>query len=263
MPTVEIRGARVHYADSGTGPATVLLLHAFPLNAGMWTEQIEALSPRYRVVAPDGPGFGGSTLRPAPSAMQSLASDALELLGRLGVGRASVVGLSMGGYVAFELFRQRPALVRALVLCDTRPGADTADGAKGREAFAKQAIENGLPWVADQLLPKLLGPQADAKVVSAVRARIEAGTAVGVAAAQRGMAARPDSTQTLSSIRCPTLVLVGAEDVLTPPAESRRMAAAIAGSRLVELPGVGHLSNLEAPAAFNDALLDFLARLPS
>ncbi len=261
MPTLEIHGARVHYLDSGTGPDAVLLLHAFPLNAGMWAEQIRALSRRFRVVAPDFPGFGGSGAREGPSTMEALAADALALVDRLGIARSGVVGLSMGGYVAFEVFRRRPAFVRALALCDTRAGADTPEGAQGRETFAVQAIEKGLPWVAEQLLPKLLGPRATPEVVAAARAWIDAGTPAGVAAAQRGMAARPDSTSTLAEIRCPTLVLVGTEDVLTPPAESRKMAAAIPGSRRVELEGVGHLSNLESPEPFDRALLDLLERV--
>jgi len=263
LPITEIRGTRVHYVDSGSGSEAVLLLHAFPLNAGMWAGQVAALSARYRVIAPDFPGFGGSDARPGPSTMQVLAADAFDLLGRLRVERAAVVGLSMGGYVAFELFRQRPEFVTALALCDTRAGADTSDGAKGREAFALEALDKGLAWVADQLRPKLLGPRANAQVVSTVRAQIASATPAGVAAAQRGMAARPDSTPTLATVRCPTLVLVGTEDVLTPPAESRRMAAAIAGARLVEFEGVGHLSNLEGPEAFNQALLGFLDSLPT
>ena len=263
MPILEIDGRRVHFVDAGSGPQTVLLLHAFPLNARMWDAQVSALAGRYRVIAPDVPGFGGSAGGDGASTMSRLASDALEVLARLGVARACVVGLSMGGYVAFELFRRRPDVVRALALCDTRAGADTAEGATGREAFAVRAIERGLPWVADELLPRLLGPRASAGVVAEVRARIAEGTPAGVAAAQRGMALRPDSTPTLAQIRVPTLVLVGTQDVLTPPAESRRMAAAIEGARLVELPGVGHLSNLEAPTEFNRALGTFLDGLPS
>lgn len=262
LPSLELDGRRVRYVDAGAGARVVLLLHAFPLNARMWDAQVEALSDRYRVIAPDFPGFGGSAGVRGPATMERLAGDALGVLARLGVERASVVGLSMGGYAAFEVLRQRPDVVRALALCDTRAGADTPEGAQGRETFAARALERGLGWVAEELLPKLLGPRAGADAVAQARARIAEGTPEGVAAAQRGMALRPDSTPLLRTIEVPTLVLVGTEDVLTPPAEARRMAAAVRGARLVELPGVGHLSNFEAPAAFDAALLSFLDGLP-
>ena len=262
MPTTDLGGTRLHYLDSGSGREVVLLLHAFPLNAGMWARQLAALSPRYRVVAPDYPGLGKSEPRAESSTMDALADDLLTLLGGIRVERAAVVGLSMGGYLAFELYRRLPGLFRALALCDTRPGADTPEGAAGREAFAKSALEKGLHWVADEMTPKLLRPHPDAAAVSTVRALIGQGTPAGVAAAQRGMARRPDSTPTLAAISCPTLVVVGAEDGLTPPAESRKMAAAVKGAKLVEVPGAGHLPNIESPEAYNQALLGFLDGLP-
>jgi pimeloyl-ACP methyl ester carboxylesterase len=261
MPTIRSRGTDVHFLDAGEGEETVLLLHAFPLNASMWAGEVAALSARRRVVAPEYPGLGRSEPRAEPSTMEALAEDVLAIVDVLRVRTAAVIGLSMGGYLAFELHRRRPALFRALALCDTRAGADTREAAAIREAFAKSALEKGLPWVADQVLPKLLKKDPDPAVASAVRGLIAQGTPEGVAAAQRGMAKRPDSTATLPAIACPTLVLVGAEDAFTPPAESRRMAAAIPDATLVEIPGAGHLSNLEQPAAFEAALLPFLAAL--
>src|SRR5262245_35376520 len=258
MPTTDSRGTKIHYLEAGLGRETVLLLHAFPLNARMWAGQIAALSPKWRVLALDYPGFGRSEPRSEPSTMDALAEDVFAVLDRRGVERAAVVGLSMGGYLAFEVHRRRPGLFRALALCDTRAGADTPAAAAGRDAFAADAIDKGLGWVADQLVPKLLRAQPAVRSVAEVRALIEQGTPAGVAAAQRGMARRPDSTPTLSTIECPTLIVVGAEDAITPPAESRKMAAAIPGATLLEIPGAGHLSSLEAPAAFDKALLDFL-----
>jgi pimeloyl-ACP methyl ester carboxylesterase len=262
MPVSDLVGAKIHYQDSGNGKDVVLLLHAFPLHSGMWSRQIAALSPRFRVIAPDYPGLGKSTPRPEPSTMEVLAEQVLGLLGSIGVDRAIVVGLSMGGYLAFELYRQRPGLFRGLALCDTRPGADTPEGAAGREAFARNALDKGLHWVADEMTPKLLRPQPDPAAVREVRALIGQGTPAGVAAAQRGMARRPDSTSTLGTIACPTLVVVGAEDTLTPPAEADKMVAGIKGARLARIPGAGHLPNVENPAAFDAALLDFVNGLP-
>lgn len=262
MPTTDTGGAKIHFQDSGSGKDVIVLLHAFPLHSGMWSRQVAALSPKFRVIAPDYPGLGRSTPRPEPTTMESLAEQVLGVLGGLQVDRAVVAGLSMGGYLAFELYRRRPGLFRGLALCDTRAGADTAEGAAGRETFARNALEKGLHWVADEMTPKLLRPNPDPAAVKEIRHLIGQGTPAGVAAAQRGMARRPDSGPTLATITCPTLVVVGAEDGLTPPAESEKMAAAVKGSRLVKIPGAGHMANVENPAAFDEALLSFVAGLP-
>ena len=262
MPTTDQSGAKTHFQDTGNGKDVVLLLHAFPLHSGMWSRQIAALSPRFRVIAPDYPGLGKSTPRPEPSTMEFLAEQVLEVLGSAGVDRAIVAGLSMGGYLAFEIYRRRPGLFRGLALCDTKPGADTPEGAAGRETFARNALEKGLHWVADEMTPKLLKPHPDAAAVKEVRHLIGQGTPAGVAAAQRGMARRPDSTPTLAAITCPTLVVVGAEDTLTPPVEAGKMVAGIKGARLATIPGAGHLPNIENPAELDRVLLEFAAGLP-
>lgn len=262
MPTTDASGAKIHYLDTGSGKEVVLLLHAFPLHSGMWSRQVATLSPKYRVIAPDYPGLGKSTPRSEPSTMEALAEQVLGVLDTLRVDRAVVAGLSMGGYLAFEIHRRRPGLFRGLALCDTRPGADTPEGAAGRETFAKNALEKGLHWVADEMTPKLLRPQPDPAAVKEVRHLIGQGTPAGVAAAQRGMAKRPDSTPTLATVNCPTLVVVGAEDTLTPPAEAEKMVAGIKGARLARIPGAGHLPNIEAPALFDQALLEFVGALP-
>ncbi len=263
MPTLHVSGCDLHFNDVGRGPGAVVLLHAFPLHGGMWAAQVEALSRHHRVVVPDYRGLGQSTPAPAASTMALLAEDVLALLAHLRVERAAVAGLSMGGYLALEVWRQAPGLVRGLALCDTRAGADTAEGAAGREAFARSALEQGLGWVADAMIPKLLKPDPDPAVVRQVRHLVNGGTPAGVAAAQRGMALRPDSTATLATVTCPTLVVVGQEDALTPPAEAEKLAAGVKGAALVRLPGAGHLSNLEAPAPFTAALESFLGGLPA
>jgi 3-oxoadipate enol-lactonase len=263
MPKVTVHGTELHYRDIGTSKDVVLLLHAFPLHSGMWSRQIQALSARHRVVAPDYRGLGKTSVRPDASKMELLAQDVRALLQHLRIERAAVAGLSMGGYLAFELYRQAPALFRGVALCDTRAGADSDEGKANRERFAKSAIETGLAWVADEMIPKLLRPQPDPAVVKEVRSLIFEGTPAGVAAAQRGMAKRPDSTETLAAISCPTLVVVGEQDQLTPAAESEKMAAAVKGAKLVKVPGAGHLSNIENPEAFNAALSEFVDALPA
>jgi pimeloyl-ACP methyl ester carboxylesterase len=263
MPKVNANGTELHYRDTGNGKDVVLLLHAFPLHSGMWTRQIAALEKKHRVIAPDYRGLGKSAASGEPSTMELLAQDVRALLGHLRVERAAVAGLSMGGYLAFELYRQAPGLFRGIALCDTKAGADTDEGRANREKFAQTAIEKGLGWVSDEMIPKLLKPQPDADAVKEVRGLINGGTPAGVAAAQRGMAKRPDSAPTLSAVACPALVVVGAEDTLTPPPESEKMAAAIKGAKLVKIPGAGHLPCIENPGPFTKALAEFFGGLPA
>ncbi len=263
MPKASVNGTELHYRDNGTSKDVVLLLHAFPLHSGMWSRQLAALEKRHRVVAPDYRGLGKSDVPPEASTMDLLAQDIRALLQHLRIERAAVAGLSMGGYLAFELYRQAPSLFRGLALCDTRAGADTEEGKANREKFARTAIEKGLSWVADEMIPKLLRPDPDPAVVKEVRSLILGGTPAGVAAAQRGTARRPDSTETLGKISCPTLVIVGAQDQLTPPGESEKMAKAVKGAKLVKVPNAGHLSNIENPDAFNKAFVEFCDGLPA
>jgi len=258
MPRVQVNGAEVHYRDAGHAASVVLLLHAFPLNGGMWAREIALLERRHRVIAPDYRGLGASAPSGQPSSLGALAEDVRALLAHLRVERAAVAGLSMGGYLAFELYRRAPALFRGLALCDTRAGPDTPEGKAARETFARSALEKGLGWVADEMIPKLLRPDADPLVVKEVRDLVRQGTPAGVAAAQRGMAERPDSTPTLAAIACPTLVVVGEDDALTPPAEAERMSRAVKGSKLVRVRRAAHLSNLENPQAFGAALSAFV-----
>jgi 3-oxoadipate enol-lactonase len=263
MPSARIGEATLHYLDAGAGGDVVLLLHAFPLSSAMWQPLAKALSGRFRVIAPDYRGLGQSRPAPAAITMASAVDDVRTLLRSLGVRRVLVAGLSMGGYVAFELYRRAPELVRALALCDTRATPDTVQARDSRETFARNALEKGLSWVADDFTPRLLRPSPDPAVVARVREIIAGGTPEGVAAAQRGMALRADSVPTLSRIGVPTLVVVGAEDQLTPPADAIAMQSGIRGARLAVIPGAGHLPVLESPAAFAQALSSFFAAASS
>jgi 3-oxoadipate enol-lactonase len=261
MPFADVDGTKLHYQESGTGERTVVLLHALPLHSGMWQPQIDTLRSRYRVIAPDVRGFGQTGGVPAVTTMELLARDLIALLNQLGITRAVFVGLSMGGYVAFELYRRASELFCGLVLCDTRANADTAEGAAGREKTALSALEKGLSWVADEMVPKLLRPLPDPAVERTVRELVAGGTPGGVAALQRGLARRPDSISTLVQIACPTLVVVGEQDALSPPPVAEAMAAVIRGAQLARIPNAGHLANLDNPSEFNRALLAFLDTL--
>ena len=251
----------LHYREHGSGERVLVLLHAFPLHAGMWKPQMAPIADRgWRVLAPDARGFGAAGARSEPAAdvlgMETIAGDTAALLDRLGVTKAVIAGLSMGGYAAFELWRRRRDLFRGLVLADTRATPDDEQGRANREAFAKRALENGIGWVAGDMAPKLVTNAPDA-----VRALILENEPAAVAAAQRGMARRPDSTPTLATIDVPTLVLVGAADALTPPSAARILHEGIRGSTLVEFPGASHLSNLDTPTAFTSALTTWLERV--
>jgi 3-oxoadipate enol-lactonase len=266
--SVVIDGRRLSYREAGTG-LPVVLLHAFPLNADMWAPQLAAVPEGIRLIAPDLQGFGASEPEAAaarlPRSVDEHAADVVALLDRLGLDRAVVGGLSMGGYVTFAVYRRSPARVRAVVLADTRAVADTDEGRAARRRLQAQVDEEGVGAVVRELLPKLLSAETHRRrpdLVAAIQRLIEAASPLAVTAALECLRTRPDSTALLPSLRRPALVLVGADDALTPVAESERMHAALPTSRLVVIPQAGHLSNLEQPDAFNAALFDFLRTLP-
>jgi 3-oxoadipate enol-lactonase len=263
------RGLQLAYGDAGAG-LPLLLLHAFPLSGEMWAPQVEALAGDARVVVPDLCGFGGSEAIPpelSPESaceMSDLAADAVALLDHLEIDRAVVAGLSMGGYAALALCEAAPERLRGLVLADTRSGADSEEGRQGRLDVARRVLKEGAGFLAETLPAKLLGRTTRAErpeVVARVERMIRDAPPAGVAAAQRGMARRPDRTAVLERITVPVLVVVGEEDELTPPEESRNLQRRIAGAELVTIPEAGHLSSLERPDAFSEALGGFFRRL--
>jgi 3-oxoadipate enol-lactonase len=260
-----VRGIELAYTDEGSGPV-VLMLHGFPFDRSMWRGQIEKLSNGFRVIAPDLRGHGGTSVTSGPSMMEEMAEDAVALLDELNVPRAVVCGLSMGGYVALALYRAHPSRVRALVLADTRPQADTEDGRRAREENARRALSEGMRPIAAAMLPKLLSTctrESAPEVVSRVREMMLGVNAEGAASALRGMALRRDQTDLLSKIDVPALVIVGSEDAVTPPSDAEAMRELIEGSRLVVVEGAGHVSNVERPEEFDRALVEFLEGLPS
>jgi len=244
----------------GEGPA-LLFLHAFPLGLFMWEGQAQAFAATHRVIRFDARGFGATPAGEGPLSMERIADDAALLLDHLGIGQALVAGCSMGGYAAFAMVRRHRDRLRGLVLQNTRPGADTLEARGNRGVLAAKVLKEGPGAAADAFLPRLLGdstrrtrPQLEAELREAILKT----SPRGIANALLGLGARADSTPTLREIAVPTLVLGGTEDVLTPPAESEAMAAAIEGSQLTILPSAGHLANLENPAAYNAALAGFL-----
>lgn len=234
----------------------LLLVHAFPMDSRMWQGQGGLAS---HVVTPDLPGFGGS--EPAPGGvltMASAASRCLEALDGAGIDRAVVCGLSMGGYVAFELWRAAPERVAGLILANTKAEADTPEGAEGRRALATRLLAEGNVLAGSP--PPLLSAEAPQGLWDQVRATIGDQVASAIAAAALGMAERPDSTPDLPGISVPTLVLTSDLDTLIPASVTAPMADLIPGATLAVLEGAGHLSNLERPDAFNLAVAGHLRR---
>ncbi len=263
MSKINVRGIEIGYDEAGSG-TPVVLLHGFPFNRTMWSEQIEALTPRHRVIAPDLRGHGETTATTEPATMEEMARDVSALMEKLNISRAAVCGLSMGGYVALALYRMFPLRARALVLADTRPGADTEEARTNRETQAKKALQDGMAGIADAMLPKLLSPKTVARnpaVVARVREMIVKTNPEGAAAALRGMAVRRDQTSFLSRIISPGLIIVGREDQITPLPDAELMKKEIGGSRLEIIEDAGHVSNIEQPEAFNRALTKFLREL--
>lgn len=251
--------------ETGRG-RPVVLLHAFPLNATMWLSQRETLGASYRVLTPDQRGFGGTQLGHDDPSLDEVADDVAAMLDAKKIDRAVIGGLSMGGYVAMAFWRRHPDRVSALVLADTKLGADTAEGAANRERIAAEVVEaSSSKQLVDELLPSLLGETTRnrrALVLGRVKALVESAPPYAVAWAQRAMAARPDATADLAGVTVPTLVVVGEEDTLSPPAEAEKLATIIPGATLVTIPKAGHLTAVEAPDEFNAAVGDFLAGLP-
>lgn len=262
-------GTGLQWRERGSGPATLLLVHGYPLSSAIWDAQLEAVPPGWRFLAPDLPGFGDSPPPPPPRHAWTMDDYADELAGfmeRLGVSRAVVCGLSMGGYAAFRLWARHPARMAGLVLTNTRALPDTPEARQTRRANAERAEREGVAPLVEAMLPKLVAAETLAgrpEVVMKLRSIMMASSVAGVVAALGAMAERPDSTPLLPRIDVPALVVAGAEDPFAPPAEMSAMAEAIPGAELVVLPRVAHLSCMEDAAAFNAALTRFLAGIRS
>jgi pimeloyl-ACP methyl ester carboxylesterase len=253
------------YSDDGPGRA-VVLLHGFPLSRAMWVEQIPDVGAMYRVIAPDLRGHGGSPAPEGVYTMDDMADDVIQTLDSLHISEPVVLGgLSMGGYVALSLVLRYPQRVRALMLMDTQAAADSIEAAATREVTAKSVLEAGAATpIVDPMIGRLFSPltrERRPERVTPLREVIEQTTARGIAGALRGMAIRPDRRADLARISVPTLVLVGEDDVITPPAVARSLAEAIPGAHLEVIPEAGHMAPYENPSVVNAAILIFLRSL--
>jgi pimeloyl-ACP methyl ester carboxylesterase len=242
----------------------VVLLHTFALDSRMWIPQLEALS-GYQVLVPDLRGFGSAREQALDVVhMDLLADDVARLLDERGLERAVVCGLSMGGDVALAFARRHPDRLGGLVLCATRAGTDSEEEAAARLAMAERVLSEGVDFVAEAMVPLLLGETTRKKrpgLVEQVKGIILDQEPRGIAGAQRGLAARADPAPALAGLTVPTLVIVGEEDLIAGPDEARALATGTRDARLVQVAGAGHLVNMEQPEPVNEALLDFVAPL--
>ncbi|HEX6669246.1 MAG TPA: alpha/beta fold hydrolase [Gemmatimonadales bacterium] len=264
LQRLAVNGVSLAVEVRGDGPA-VLFIHGYPFDHTIWTHQVAALEGWCRI-APDLRGMGQSDAPDLGYNVETYAEDLAELLDLLGAREVVLVGLSMGGYVAFEFLRRWRDRVRGLVLVDTRAEADTAEARMSRDASAATAREQGAGAIAEAMLPKVLGASTlggSSATVERVRAMMAATPVAGIVGALGAMRDRPDSTPLLPQLAgLPTLVIVGDEDELTPPGQARAMAEAIPGASLVVIRSAGHIPPVERPAETTDALLAFLAGLP-
>jgi pimeloyl-ACP methyl ester carboxylesterase len=253
-------GVELHYEVRGEGEP-VLFLHGFPFTGALWDPVVERLGGGWRCIVPDLRGMGRSPAT-AGAGMDDYADDLARLLDALGETRPVVlIGMSMGGYVAFAFARRHPERVRALVLVATRAQADTEEGAHGRLATADRVLREGSRVVADDMLGKLFAASAPEELRSRWHATMAATPPEGVAAALRAMAVRPDSLGTLRELDRPVLVVMGEDDAIVPVEDGRRMAEGARAGRLVTVPGAGHMVTVERPDAVADALRGFLDSL--
>jgi 3-oxoadipate enol-lactonase len=236
----------------------LLLLHGHPLDASMWESQLEGLEGTARLIAPSLPGFGGEPSAGDVMTMEAAADRVAATLKETGVDRAVVCGISMGGYVAFALWRHHRDLVSGLVLSNTKAGPDDEAGKERRRQLAERLRTEG-NFLADSP-PPLLSANASPELWDRVKEIVRAQPAEAIAAAALGMAERRDSTPDLAGISVPTLVITSTGDTLIPPEATTPMVGQISGARLEIIDGAGHLSNLEAPDEFNRLLREHLSR---
>jgi len=255
----ESERGRFGYDEAGTG-IPVVLLHGFPHDRTLWAAQLAAPPANSRLIAIDLPGFGESETAAVPS-LDAWADWVIAALDALGVERAVFGGLSMGGYLNFAIWRRHTSRVQGLILADTRAGADTLEAQEKRVAMQALVVTDGVDKIADAMMPGMIGKttrETRPRVVEYVDAMLRRASVPAVHDALDALRTRPDSTRTLGTITVPTLILCGDEDALTPVKESQAMHTAIKNSQLGIIPGAGHVSNIEHPAAFNALLSSFI-----
>ncbi|MFQ5550453.1 MAG: alpha/beta fold hydrolase [Gemmatimonadales bacterium] len=263
MEHIVVRGLTTAVDVEGDG-RSLLFIHGFPFDRTMWRHQIATLS-EWQRIAPDLRGMGLSDAPAASYSIGDYADDLVGLLDTLEVETCVLCGLSMGGYIAFELLRRVPSRIEALVLVNSRAASETDEGRAGRDQMIDLVRASGTGQLAEQLIPKVLAASTLAtmpQVVEQLRTMIAAASEEGVVGGLAALRDRQDSSELLRSISIPTLVIAGAEDQIVPVDEARRMAQATPRAVFTVISDAGHLTPLEQPVATNRVLSEFLAALP-
>jgi 3-oxoadipate enol-lactonase len=267
MAIAAVNGITIGYDDQGDPDALPLVLvHGHPFNRTMWAPQaVRFAAAGYRVITADLRGYGASQVVPGITPLEVFARDTAGLMDHLGVPRAVIGGLSMGGQIVMEFYRLFPQRATGLVLADTFPRAETPEGRTVRNAMADRLLREGLAGYADEVIDKMVAPYnvgALPGVAEHVLRMMRTTPPAGAAAALRGRAERPDYCELLGRVTVPALVVVGADDEYTPVSDAEYMHAELPDSTLTVVEGAAHMPNLERPEEFDAALAAFLERLP-
>lgn len=263
MKRINSADAEIAYQVLGAGPP-IVLLHPFPAHHELWLPAAQAIESRYQLILPDLRGHGESGVGEGPATMAKHTADLIRILAQENIGRATLVGVSIGGYIVFEFWRRNPEYVQALILCNTKAAADTAEARAGRLQAAAHVLEQETELFFKSVVPKLLGETTRATrpdLVEGALRMMRKMSPEDVALVQRGMAERPDSIDTLKTINVPTLIVTGDEDVTTGVAETELMKRHIAGSELKIVAKAGHYSPWEQPEEVGKLLRQFVDRV--
>lgn len=262
---VKLNGITMNYTERGLPQGLpVVFIHGFPFSHSMWEPQMKALPNNIRAVTYDVRGHGESDVADGIYTIELFVDDLIALLDHLSIERAVLCGLSMGGYVALRAFERHAERFKALILCNTRTEADTNEGKVRRSASIRTVKTEGVAAFADGFVKAVFAEktfQTNSSAVEMIRTMIKRNSPLGICGTLIALAARTDTTAVLPSIRIPTLILVGAEDKLTPPSASESMRDRIAKSEMHVIPNAAHMSNLENPEEFNAHLIHFLKRM--
>lgn len=260
MPHITSADAEIFYEVMGSGPP-IVMLHPFPANHDLWKPAAQSLISRYRLILPDLRGHGESSVGGGPAFMEKHVEDLVRVLDDAEIGRATFVGVSIGGYVLFEFWRRYSPRVQSLVLCNTKAQADAPEARAARLQAADDVVERGTEPFFESMLPKLIGRtthRTRPDLVEGALRMMRKMSPQAVASVQRGMAERPDSMQTLKTINVPAMILTGDEDILTGIGEAELMQRHIRGSRMKTIPRAGHYSPWEQPEEVGKLLRGFL-----
>jgi len=262
MKHVQVGNTKLAVYTGGEQGYPLLLVHGFPLDHTIWRAQIDFFIDHCRVIAPDLRGFGGSDVTPGVVSMEQMADDLSNLLGALDVREKVIIcGLSMGGYVGWQFWKKHRHKVLAMIACDTRAVADSAEAAAGRRRMAASVLAEGPAAASSVMMPRMFAPdtyQTRPELVRQVQEMMERQTPAGIAAAAEGLAAREDVRDLLPTIDVPTLVVVGQHDSISTVDEMRKIADAIPDALWVDVPQAGHLAIVENPAVVNEAIAEFI-----